>query len=187
MNRAPVELVVLCSALLVIAGCTTATSENRGAPASRSPRAAGTATPATCSVTEPTRTGVPADVAEQGYGDVFGEGRLWVGAWWTDGENLDQVRSKGLADEEYPYREKYPTWTVQHGEVSAAAGAPQVSVTRVDTPGQGDGGVGGYGTARQDDTTVFHWWPTVVGFSENGCWRVTETVGEDSITYVVRI
>jgi hypothetical protein len=27
----------------------------------------------------------------------------------------------------------------------------------------------------------------VVGFSDTGCWQVTETVGGDSITYVVHI
>jgi hypothetical protein len=120
-------------------------------------------------------------VAKQAFGNVFGNGRLWVGAWWTGGL-LDQVRSKDLADDQFPYTAKYSTWTLQDGEVSAAAGAPQVSVQRLDAPGHGEGSVGGYATATEG-----HWWPTGVGFSDTGCWRVTETVGGDSITYVVQI
>jgi hypothetical protein len=34
---------------------------------------------------------------------------------------------------------------------------------------------------------VFHWWPTIVGCSDAGCWQVTETVGSDSITYVLHV
>jgi hypothetical protein len=184
-KRVPFMLVGVSSALLFAAGCTTAVPRGRGAPAASSPSAAVTATPAGCRVTEPTRSGVPSEVAKQGAGNVFGDGRLWVGAWWTGGL-LDQVRSKGLADDKFPYTVKYPTWTVRDGKVSAAAGAPQLSVKRVDAPGHGEGSVGGYATAPQGDTTL-HWWPTGVGFSDTGCWQVTETVGGDSITYVVQI
>ena len=180
-------MMALCSASLITAACTTVAVRDRGSLAPSSPSTAVTATQAACRVTEPTRAGVPADVTKQGYGNVFGHGRLWVGAWWTEADNLDQVRSKGLAADQYRYREKYPTWTVQDGKVSAAAGAPQVSVKRVDAPGYGEGEVGGYATAMREVTDVFHWWPTVVGFSDPGCWQVTETVGTDSITYVVQI
>lgn len=141
------------------------------------------ATPAGCRVTEPTRSGVPSDVAKQRYDNVFGDGRLWVGAWWANEDSLDQVRSKDLSDNGFPYSVKYPTWTVRDGKVSAVAGAPQVSVKRLDGPGHGGGSVGGYATS----TEGFHWWPTGVGFSDTGCWQVTETVGGDSITYVVHI
>jgi hypothetical protein len=55
-------------------------------------------------------------------------------------------------------------------------------VQRLDAPGHGEGSVGGYATATEG-----HWWPTGVGFSDTGCWQVTETVGGDSITYVVQI
>lgn len=187
MKRAPYVLVGACSALLFTAGCTTADSGGGGAPAAASSRSAVTATSAACRVTEPTRSGVPTEVAAQGYGNVFGDGRLWVGAWWADADNLDQVRSKGLAEDGFPYREKYPTWTVDGGKVSAAAGAPQVSVRRLDAPAQGTGDVGGYASEPREDATVSHWWPTVVGFSDTGCWQVTETVRGDSITYVVHI
>lgn len=187
MKRAHFARVAACSAFLFTAGCTTATLDDPGSPAPSSPSAAGTAPSATCHVTEPTRRGVPADVAKQWDGNVFGHGPLWVGAWWTDPDNLAQVRSKGLADDQYPYREKYPSWTVQHGKVSAEAGAPHVRVKRVNAPGQGDGSVGGYASDMQEDTTISHWWPTVVGFSDTGCWQVIETVGADSITYVVQI
>jgi hypothetical protein len=186
MRRVPFVLVGVSSALLFTAGCTTTVLGGRGSATASSPSAAVTATPAGCRVTEPTRSGVPSEVAKQGFGNVFGHGRLWVGAWWTDGDRLDQVRSKDLADNEFPYGAKYPTWTVRDGKVSAVAGAPQVSVKRVDAPGHGEGSVGGYATAPQGDT-VLHWWPTGVGFSDTGCWQVTETVGGDSITYVVQI
>jgi hypothetical protein len=183
MKRVPFVLVGVSSALLFTAGCTATVLGGRGSPAASSPSAAVTATPAACRVTEPTRSGVPSEVAKQRYGNVFGDGRLWVGAWWTDGGNLDQVRSKGLADDEFPYTDKYPTWTVRDGKVSAVAGAPQVTVKRLDGPGHGEGSVGGYATS----TEGFHWWPTGVGFSDTGCWQVTETVGGDSVIYVVQI
>jgi hypothetical protein len=154
----------------------------RGSPAASSPSAAETATPAGCRVTEPTRSGIPSEVAKQAFGNVFGNGRLWVGAWWTGGL-LDQVRSKDLADDQFPYTAKYATWTLQDGKVSAAAGAPQVSVKRLDAPGHGEGSFGGYATT----TEGFHFWPTGVGFSDTGCWQVTETVGGDSVTYIVQI
>lgn len=141
------------------------------------------ATPDGCRVTEPTLSGIPSEVSKQRPGNVFGDGRLWVGAWWTGGH---QVRSKDLADDEFPYTAKYPTWTLRDGKVSAAAGTPQVSVERLDGPRHGEGSVGGYATARQGGTTV-HWWPTGVGFSDPGCWQVIETVGGGSITYVVQI
>jgi hypothetical protein len=186
MKRAPFLLMGVSSALLFTAGCTTAVLGGRGSPAASSPSAAVAATPAGCRVTEPTRSGAPSVVAKQAFGNVFGDGRLWVGAWWTGGL-LDQVRSKDLADDEFPYTVKYPTWTLRDGKVSATAGAPQVSVKRLDGPGHGEGSVGGYATAAEGGTTAFHWWPTGVGFSDTGCWQVTETVGGDSITYVVRI
>ena len=179
--RVPFLLVGVSSALLFTAGCTTTVAGGHGSQAA-SPSAAVTATPAGCRATEPTRSGVPSEVAKQAFGNVFGDGRLWVGAWWTGGL-LDQVRSKDLADDQFPYTAKYPTWTLQDGKVSAVAGAPQVSVQRLDAPGHGEGSVGGYATT----TEGFHWWPTGVGFSDTGCWQVTETVGGDSITYVVHI
>jgi hypothetical protein len=141
----PFALVGVSSALLFTEGCATVVPGGRGAPAASSPRAAVTGTPARCRVTEPTRSGIPSEVAKQRAGNVFGEGRLWVGAWWTEGL-LDQVRSKSLADDEFPYTVKYPTWTLRDGKVSAEAGAPQVRVKRVDAPGHGEGSVGGYAT-----------------------------------------
>lgn len=115
-------------------------------------------------------------------GNVFGQDGLWVAAWWTTGKGQPSGRDGYLVGE------KYATWTVRDGSVTSASGAPRVTVERVDGPGHGHGSVGGFATERlHGGTVIAHWWPTVVDFSDHGCWQVTETTDDDSITYIVQI
>jgi hypothetical protein len=106
-----------------------------------------------------------------------------VGAWWTDRATLEQVRTKDPHDAKHPYHVKYQSFTVQHGKVTKAPGPPRVRVQRLDGNGNATAEAGGYATGPDGS----HWWPTVIGFSNRGCWRVTETVRGTSISYVAKI
>lgn len=156
----------LCSAVLLTTGCTAGTSTDENS---------------SCPVTRPTSSGVPEGVREQRYGAVFGQGALWVGAWWADRSAVEQVRHQR------PHAVKYPSFTVRDGAVTSALGPPLVQATRLDGTGEASGDTGGYASATQDGSDrTLHWWPTVVTFSSRGCWQITETVGGTSISYVVR-
>ncbi|WP_338747871.1 hypothetical protein [Janibacter alittae] len=112
-------------------------------------------------------------------GPVFGQGALWVGAWWTDKPALKQAREIGGM--------KYPSFTIREGNVTDELGPPRVQAERVDGKGEASGSTGGYAKAVDDAGKTFHWWPTAISFPSPGCWQVTETVGRTSITYVVWI
>jgi hypothetical protein len=176
--------VVGCAAVLLAAGCSTSEAGAGPSPRSSSPEAPSASVADSCAVTQPTRGDVPTPVSKQKPGKVFGHGGLWVSAWWADPVSLQQVRSKDLAADGYPFAEKYPTWTVRDGEITAASGAPRLTVKRLDGPGSGQGSVGGFATAVEDGA---HWWPTGVAFSDSGCWRVTTSTDAGSITYIVKI
>lgn len=184
MKRKRAGLVGLSLAALLMAGCT-ATQSSAQHPSSATTSAVPLAQ--VCPVTPPTRDHVPVSIGPQWADPVFGRGNLWVGAWWKIPQSLEQARSKSGGDSAYPYSEKYPTWMVDGGEVTNAGGAPRVSVKSLDGQGHGRSDIGGYASASLDDGTSVHWWPTVVSFPATGCWQVIETVGEDSIVYVVKI
>ena len=162
----------VCSAALLTAGCTDG----------RQSSASGTPSGGACPATRPTERAIPAGVSEQGYGPVFGEGSLWVGAWWAQRPMLEQLRAQR------PRAVKYPSFTVRDGQVTNALGPPRIRAERLDGTGEGSADTGGYATATQDGSgATLHWWPTVVTFPSAGCWRVTETVADTTISYVVRI
>ncbi|WP_308465366.1 hypothetical protein [Rathayibacter soli] len=186
MRRRSAGLVGLAAILLMVTtGCTTAQQQPARHPSSAT---VGTSVANECPVTPATRDGIPPALTQQGYGAVFGSGNLWVGAWWQDPQALEQARSAERGDPEYPYGYKYPTWTLRQGEVTDAGGAPRITVKALDRQGRGTGSTGGYATSTTPgDSAGMHWWPTVLGVSARGCWQVTQTVGNDSISYVVEI
>lgn len=145
-----------------------------------------------CQITEPADTDAPEGVQDAldglDYG-AFGKDALWVDAWWTDQETLDEARSGELSDDpdEYPYQMKYPSYTVRKGAVVDEMGAPEVEVERLDGDGEANADTGGFATATNDDGTDIHWWPTVIAFSDHGCWQVTETVKDTSISYTFEL
>jgi hypothetical protein len=182
-RRVVVLVSVGVAAVLLTAGCTTTPSS---APHSSSAATSTTPVAQACRVTPPTQSDIPSGIAAQQYGSVFNEGNLWVGAWWDDPASLKQARKKGLVGvQSYGY--KYPTWKVQDGKVTGAGGTPRISVKPLDGHGHGSGQVGGYASATMDDGTIARWWPTVTSFSRPGCWQVTETLGDDTLVYVVKI
>lgn len=66
-------------------------------------------------------------------------------------------------------------------------GPPRVEGTRLDGEGEASGDAGGYATSMGDSGNTLNWWPTSVEFPSLGCWEITETVGDTSITYVVKL
>lgn len=172
-------LAVGCVTVLLTAGCTGTGAGDGLATRSSSSNAPTASAAESCPVTQPTGGDVPTGVSEQEPGNVFGHGGLWVAAWWTDPTALGHAGMGG--------RHKYKTWTVRDGEVTRTSGSPRITVKRVDGPGHGQGNVGGFAMGRLRDGTAAYWWPTVVTFSGSGCWQVTETAGDDSITYTVKI
>jgi hypothetical protein len=170
---------------LLLTGCTG--GHHSASPSS--PTATTTAPRARpCPVTAPTDDELPAAIATQNYdAPVYHHGSLWVGAWWAVPESLTEARTADDSDATYPYRQKYPTWTVQNGAVTYRGGAPRLTVTQLGGDRRGSGSAGGYASETMDNGTVASWWPTVVGFPARGCWQVTETVGDDNLVYVVEI
>lgn len=174
-------LAALCSAGLLTAGCRPDAASSGTVSPSPTPESS---TADACPVTSPTEQAIPEGVREHRYGGgaVFGQGALWVGAWWADRSFLKQFR------EQRPYVVKYPSFTIRDGEVTDALGPPLVRAERLDGIGGVSGTSGGYATATQDGSgRTLHWWPTVIHFSGAGCWQVTETVADTTITYVVQI
>lgn len=171
--------------LVLAAGCGS-TDTDSSSPASTSGESSD------CQVSEAADTDAPEGVQDAldglDYG-AFGKDELWVDAWWTDQEALDQVRSGELSDDsdEYPYQMKYPSYTVRDGAVVEEMGAPEVEVKRLDGHGDANAHTGGFATTTNDDGTELHWWPTVIEFSDHGCWQVTETVKDTSINYTLKL
>ena len=173
-------LLSLCSTILITTGCS-ATDGAVERPPNTAPTSAAAPTPTSvaCRVTRPTTEGIPTGVRQTHDGAVFGQGTLWVGAWWSDKAVLEQARQHGGI--------KYPSFTIQDDVVTDELGPPQVSAKRLDGEGESSGDTGGYATAEDDSGKPLHWWPTGIRFSSPGCWQVTETVGSTSITYVVDV
>lgn len=170
--------------MLLSAGCTaTQPPVRHPSPTTNAGAAVAEAWP----VTPSARDDVHASTRRQWAYPVFGYGNLWVWAWWDNPQSLKHVRSKDPGDSPYPYQEKYPTWTLKDGKATDTSGASRVSVNALNRQGCGTGAVGGYATATLDDGAAVNWWPTGVSFSAAGCWQVTESVGGDTITYVVKI
>ncbi|MBT9254581.1 hypothetical protein KMZ32_03895 [Phycicoccus sp. MAQZ13P-2] len=170
----------VCSTILLTAGCAAAERDverpsNTAATSAATPKP----TSAGCSVTRPTTEGIPTGVRQTYDGPAFGQEQLWVGAWWSDEALLEEARQHGGI--------KYPSFTIQDDDVTDELGPPQVSAKRLDGGGEIAGDTGGYATAKDDSGKTLHWWPTGIQFSGPGCWRITETVGSTSITYVVDI
>lgn len=182
VNRKRATAVTVCSGALLIAGCTSnqTTTEPEAATAATGTSAASMSPGKDdCPVTLPTEDGVPQGVGETFDGPVFGRGDLWVNAWWAEKPNLEFVRNND--------RVKYPSFTTEDGEITDRLGAPSVRVKQLGGDGESTGGAGGYANARNDSGEILNWWPTVIDFSGPGCWEVTQTIAQTSITYVVNI
>lgn len=170
----------LSSAVLLTTACTT--TETSAEP---SPTTATMATktpsqgPETCRVTPVTQAGVPEGILNSFDGPTFGQENLWVNAWWAEEPTLEFVREND--------RIKYPSFTTVEGQVTDELGPPLIQVQQLDGTGEGTGTTGGYATEIDDSGKTLNWWPTVIDFSGPGCWEVTQTVGQTSITYVVEI
>lgn len=174
----------LSAAVLLLAGCTS--SGPRPQPsqppfASPTQAASAVARPKTdtCLVTTPTEDGIPKGLSESLDGPVYGQGPLWVGAWWADEPTFKQARELRSI--------KYPLFTIENGKATDDLGPPRVEAIRLDGEGRAGGGTGGYARDPGNSGQSFDWWPTGIDFPSHGCWQVTQTAASTSITYVVRL
>lgn len=63
---------------------------------------------------------------------------------------------------------------------------PKDSAERVDGPGTAHASTGGYATGDKGDR-VMRRWPTVIDFSDVGCWAVTEALGPTTVRFVIGV
>ena len=178
-KKEPLLVAGLCSTVLLISGCTVSESSTEGPVTAASPTVASSPLAGGCRVTRPTKEGIPEGVREVVDGPVFGQGKLWVHAWWAEKPILTSVREENEI--------KYPSFTLRNGEVTDQLGPPRLQIKRLDGAGEASGDTGGYATAQDDSGRILNWWPTGIDFSSSGCWQVTETVGGTSIIYTIRL
>ena len=170
----------LCSTGLPMAGCPASESVTEGpVTAAASPTVASSPVTDGCRVTLPTKEGIPKSVRQSVDGPVFGQGGLWMYAWWAEGPTLASVRKENGI--------KYPSLTTHDGVVTDQFGPPRLQVIRLDGTGEASGDSGGFATDYDDLGRTRTWWPTAIDSSGAGCWQVTETVGDTSITYTAQL
>lgn len=82
----------LCSVFLLSAGCTAAPTTPGVSPSvAESPTATAISRPGTdeCHVTPATPESIPEALREDFEGSFFGQGLLWVAAWWVEEPTLE--------------------------------------------------------------------------------------------------
>lgn len=170
-------LAMIAAIGVLVAGCSASSSQQTSSPRTNHPRASGGA----CQVTDPGGHDIPAPLKRYGDGPFFGDGQMWIDAWWTKNGNVGTSGNK-----DYPYGVKYASFTLRHGKVTGALGRPKIEAIRLDGSGLAKGSFGGYATATSNGV-IQHWWPTGLIFSSHGCWQITESVGHSTIKFIVRI
>lgn len=181
------QAALLIAPLAVLSAACTASS-SPSSSSSPSPKTAHAAPPAGrgeasdaadagCRVTPPVpAASVPAALRDWGAGQQwYGDGDLWVakpgvqGPWDSAGGG---------------YRTKYASVTLDaHGAVTDRKGPPVVRAERLDGSASVIADTGGFATADGGK----HWWPTGVALPQDGCWKVTETLGSTSVDFVIRV
>jgi hypothetical protein len=123
-----------------------------------------------CPVTLPRRVGPSGPARQQffGWGSSFGNGKLWVGGLWPHGVI---AASAGFVDRRGRVGMKFGWWRKVPGRL-------HITGRRLDAPApplQADVPAG-YGAAGFQ--------PSGVTFPTEGCWEVTGTVHQVSLTFV---
>lgn len=183
MPQHRLTLAIVAATVTTLAATACSATSNSPSTAPKQSHASTTGTKS-CQVTKPTQSGIPASLQHYGDGPWFGDGPMWVDAWWVDLKNRKLALRN--SSEKYPYAIKYRSFTVQHGKVTDTLGHPKIHATRLDGRGRAKGGFGGYAT-EADTPVIEHFWPTVVSFSSHGCWQITESIGHSTIKFKVKI
>uniref|UniRef100_A0AAU3GM42 Lipoprotein n=1 Tax=Streptomyces sp. NBC_01401 TaxID=2903854 RepID=A0AAU3GM42_9ACTN len=168
--------------------------------------AAGCSSGSTAQDPEPTTADTPCPVTTVDAGsavptalDDMGDGHRWHGAddLWVDppvapgsvvrGDSSDSSDSDDSDDSDDGYRTKYASVTLdERGRMTDSAGPPKVSAERVDGSGTAHASTGGFATADKGDR-LRRWWPTVIHFTDAGCWAVTEVLGPTTVRFVISV
>lgn len=137
--------------------------------------AGGRASDASCPVTVPIDAAVPPVVSRESH-DWYGHDDLWVSLGFARPDPDNFARLDGS------YRLKYGSVTLDNGKLTSRFGPPAVEARRLDGPGTATVDVGGYG-----DTGSVQFWPTVIDFSDRGCWLVTSSIRKTTVRFVVKV
>ena len=129
-----------------------------------------------CQVTGPRDVTAVPPVVRRAGGDWYGQDDLWVStsSWRPDPANFAHIDGS--------YRVKYASVTLDEGELTSRFGPPEVQATRLDGSGTATVDVGGYGS-----TSSLQFWPTVIDFSDPGCWLVTSSLRKTVVRFVVNV
>lgn len=147
--------------LLAVVGCSHSDS-----PAEEEASAAGSATRQECPVTKPNGKAPPGEAASPRH---HGSGRLWTILYYPTLVATERnIQPDGSIEEKFPWwRGVQGELTIQGERIDGAA-----SAVRADIPP-------GYGDIGFQATSII--------FSTEGCWRVTGTVGGESLSFVVLV
>lgn len=104
----------------------------------------------------------------------YGVGDLWVGL--PDYPPAAQGGALVL---------RFPVVTLSRGVPTEERGAPVVTASRIDAPGEAPGQVGAFSRAFGTDDLAF--WPASVTFPGAGCWTVTALLGTASVQFTVSV
>lgn len=165
--------------VVLIVGCSHQ-SRTAPAPASTPTRAAASErgaipaqqTPSACTVTLPNGTGPP---GEQPSPEFHANGALWT---LLPPDGIDEG---GQTEPDGSTNQKYPWWTV------GTTGQLTIQGRRLDAPApplhaQVNSGTPETGFAKVTDG---RFWASSISFPTDGCWQITGTAGQASLTFVV--
>lgn len=161
-----VRSTVIVALLLGTVACTRADAPVRVAPSISEGKPSTSSTP--CPVTIPDgshRPGDPAGLGEQGYGN----GKLWVGLW-------PKGRARATKDNVNPHGAivmKFPWDRGVKGKLEITGRRLDAEAPRM--------------RAHLSDYGLTGFQPSSLVFPTEGCWEVTGSVGETSLTFVTKV
>ena len=175
--RFPARCLSAVALVAALAACSGGSSPDRAATKTRAEPTGPSTTewrPAgggegTCPLTLPNRS-VPADVDEWTAEDSYGDGKLWTQLWPYN----VVIASSGFVREDGSIGMKWPWWRGARGELT-------IEGRRLDGEAEPLGAEipEGYGPSGFQ--------PTGILFPSEGCWEVTGTVGDASLTFVTLV
>ena len=140
-----------------------------------------------CPVTLPNGSTPPGERLSPGY---HGNGAVWT-APWTEGKAVFEPGGPGSVEPDGSLAMKWPWWWAVPGQLVVQgrrldAPAPPL---RAETPSgrRLDVTLPLSGEFRVADTTPHGFMPAALIFPTAGCWEVTGTVGEASLTFVTLV
>lgn len=163
---APVRALAAATALLLLTGCSVA------GRAADLPTAAVAVAPCVETTANPAAARPPVLAGTTSL--WFGRDDLWVGL----ADYPPAVEGSALVL-------KFPWVTLVKNAPTDTLGAPAVSATRNDAPGEAEVVLGGY--TRSFGTGDLAFWPSSVRFPDPGCWTVSGRLADTDVEFVVGV